>query len=88
MLSYQVAHLQLRPPVPPACPPAYAELMQRCWDGDAQARPSAGEVLAALRRMLGMLLLPADGGSFGSPRGGAGACEGGSPRGVTASSAC
>ncbi|GAB4819734.1 hypothetical protein N2152v2_006780 [Parachlorella kessleri] len=88
MLSYQVAHLQLRPPVPPACPPAYAELMQRCWDGDAQARPCAGEVLAALRRMLGTLLLPAEGGSFGSPRGGAGASEGGSPRGVTASSAC
>ncbi len=65
MLSYRVAHLQHRPPVPPASPQGYASLMQRCWSHDPKARPAMGEVLPALRGLLAELLLESGAASDG-----------------------
>lgn len=30
-IIYLVAHQRFRPPIPKACPPALASLMERCW---------------------------------------------------------
>lgn len=30
----------VRPPMPPDCPPAYRSLIERCWDRDPAVRPS------------------------------------------------
>jgi hypothetical protein len=38
-----------RPAIPPACPPALATLMQRCWAEEPEARPPFSEVAAILR---------------------------------------
>jgi hypothetical protein len=51
-LIYKVVHQQLRPPMPATCPSAYADLMQRCLQHEARARPSSSEVLQVLRDLL------------------------------------
>lgn len=48
-LSAAVAAEQLRPTLPPGCPPAWALLMRACWDPDPQQRPTAAAVVEALR---------------------------------------
>lgn len=73
MLHYRVVHQQDRPPLPPSCPSAYAQLMQRCWRQDPSARLSAGEVLQVLRDML-----------TAAVEGGGGSGEGESPRSTAA----
>ncbi|KAI7840569.1 hypothetical protein COHA_005722 [Chlorella ohadii] len=47
-ILWLVAHQKWRPPVPKGCPPALADLMQRCWQDDARARPTAQQVVAEL----------------------------------------
>ena len=42
-ILWLVAHQKWRPPVPEGCPPALADLMQRCWQDDARARWGQGE---------------------------------------------
>lgn len=51
-LIFKVVHQQYRPPLPADCTPGYVALMERCWQHDPKARPSASEVLEALREML------------------------------------
>ena len=41
-----------RPPIPPACDPAYRALLERCWSGDPAARPPFTEICDALEAML------------------------------------
>ena len=38
-----------RPPIADWCPPQLAQLMQRCWQADPQARPDAAAAVAALQ---------------------------------------
>ena len=67
LLSFQVAHQQLRPPVSSSCPPALAALMQHCWQQDPKARPAMADVLRGLRETL-LAYLHRDGlGGGGSP---------------------
>ncbi len=67
LLSYQVAHQELRPPLSPSCPPALADLMQHCWQHDPKARPAMADVLRSLRETL-LAYLHRDGvGGSGSP---------------------
>jgi serine/threonine protein kinase len=47
-ILWLVAHQKWRPPVPEGCPPALADLMQRCWQDDARARPSSHQVVSEL----------------------------------------
>jgi serine/threonine protein kinase len=37
-ILWLVAHQKWRPPMPEGCPPALADLMQRCWQEDPRAR--------------------------------------------------
>ncbi|QBZ81599.1 Serine/threonine protein kinase, catalytic domain containing protein [Pandoravirus celtis] len=46
-----------RPDVPADCPPAFAQLMQRCWHRKAHKRPSAADVAAGLLAMANTQLL-------------------------------
>lgn len=48
-ILYAVMHKGHRPPIADWCPPQLAELMQRCWVADPQARPDAAAVAAALQ---------------------------------------
>jgi hypothetical protein len=41
-----------RPPLPADCPPGLRDLIQRCWQSDAAARPGMDEVLTALETMM------------------------------------
>jgi len=41
-ILWLVAHQKWRPPVPEGCPPALADLMQRCWQDDPHARWGEG----------------------------------------------
>ena len=43
--------LHARPPLPPACPPALAQLLRCCWHPSAACRPSAAVVARVLRRL-------------------------------------
>eukprot|EP00887_Chlorella_sp_A99_P007343 scaffold2.g7343.t1 len=40
-----------RPPLPPAYPPALADLTRRCWQADPHARPDAAAVVEELTRI-------------------------------------
>ena len=43
----------LRPPVHRGmCPAAWGELMQRCWHGDPEQRPKAGQLVEALEEIM------------------------------------
>jgi serine/threonine protein kinase len=42
-----------RPSVPSDCPPAYSDLMTRCWHASPSSRPSADSVVRAVEGMLG-----------------------------------
>ncbi len=42
----------LRPAIPPGCDPAWASLMQDCWQGNPRLRPTFTEVIARLEAML------------------------------------
>ncbi len=47
----------LRPSIPPDVPPAVADLMQRCWSGEAARRPQFVQVVdevAAVRAATGV----------------------------------
>jgi hypothetical protein len=41
-----------RPPVPADMPPAYAELMQRCWAQEPFNRPTCDEIVRDLKKIL------------------------------------
>ena len=45
---YAVVHERQRPPVPPDCPQAYAQLMLACWRDEPDARCTIQQVLDAL----------------------------------------
>ncbi|PRW20989.1 kinase [Chlorella sorokiniana] len=47
-ILWLVAHQKWRPPMPEGCPPALADLMQRCWQEDPRARPEASKVATDL----------------------------------------
>lgn len=42
---------QLRPCLPAACPPAWAQLMHACWHEQPELRPSCAQVLESLAQM-------------------------------------
>lgn len=42
----------LRPAIPPDCEPAWAALMQDCWQGKPRARPTFGEVAERLELLV------------------------------------
>lgn len=44
-----------RPAIPEWCPSQLAELMQRCWAADPQARPDAAAVVEALQEYAAVL---------------------------------
>eukprot|EP00252_Welwitschia_mirabilis_P008678 TRINITY_DN2072_c0_g1_i1.p1 TRINITY_DN2072_c0_g1~~TRINITY_DN2072_c0_g1_i1.p1 ORF type:complete len:416 (-),score=38.82 TRINITY_DN2072_c0_g1_i1:137-1384(-) len=46
--AFAVVNKGVRPPIPPDCPLALSEIMQRCWDANPDVRPSFSEVLAML----------------------------------------
>lgn len=50
-LSAAVAAEQLRPTLPPGCPPTWAHLMRACWHEDPHQRPSAERVVDTLRAL-------------------------------------
>lgn len=47
-IAYAAAEQGLRPKIPAYCPPEYAELMQECWAGRPDDRPSFEEILRRL----------------------------------------
>jgi serine/threonine protein kinase len=47
-----VAEGDLRPDIPPACPPALAEMLRAAFDSDPLNRPSFAVIAAVLRRVL------------------------------------
>lgn len=49
-MAAAVAVLQsgLRPPIPRDCPGRFAQLMERAWAADPDARPAFDEILVAL----------------------------------------
>ena len=56
-----IAEKQRRPAIPPECElpggsfpglPAYLDLMQACWDGEPEQRPSFESCIIALRDLL------------------------------------
>ena len=49
---YSVIYAHARPDLPPSVPPAYADLVRRCWAGDPGARPTMADVLAEVRSMV------------------------------------
>ncbi|KAL4457609.1 hypothetical protein ABPG75_012474 [Micractinium tetrahymenae] len=64
----QVSQHGLRPEVPASCPPALAELMQRCWAQDAAQRPQAAQVVEELRQQVLAMRLPAPAPGAAPPR--------------------
>eukprot|EP00892_Ulva_mutabilis_P000404 jgi/Ulvmu1/10364/UM061_0047.1 len=50
-LAAAVAAEQLRPTLPPGCPPGWAQLMRACWHEDPGQRPTAAHVVNALRSL-------------------------------------
>eukprot|EP01087_Luapelamoeba_hula_P009632 TRINITY_DN2508_c0_g1_i1.p1 TRINITY_DN2508_c0_g1~~TRINITY_DN2508_c0_g1_i1.p1 ORF type:complete len:918 (-),score=147.73 TRINITY_DN2508_c0_g1_i1:27-2780(-) len=47
----QTAKKALRPTIPATCPAPFANLIRRCWDGEADNRPESPEILAELENM-------------------------------------
>lgn len=47
-----VAQHHARPPIPDACPRAYAHLLRMCWHPDPNLRPPAKVIVVVLERML------------------------------------
>jgi len=45
----RTAKQQLRPTLPKGCPKSIAELIQQCWQGDPEQRPTCKELLSALQ---------------------------------------
>lgn len=86
VLSYRIAHLGERPPVPPNCPPDYVALMQRCLQQEAAARPPMAEVAQQLRGQLTGLVRQGGGGAGEEVQGSARKGAGGS--GATSPAAC
>ena len=41
----------MRPPIPPECPPAFAQLIKDCWESEPQKRPPFSDILQRLRVM-------------------------------------
>jgi hypothetical protein len=62
----------LRPALPPGCDPAWASLMQDCWQGNPRLRPTFTEIIHGLEAMLQRWGAPS-GGSGGGGSGGGGA---------------
>ena len=47
-IMYQVCESDLRPPIPADCPVILKYLMEKCWHGDRNQRPSSLEILKSL----------------------------------------
>lgn len=47
-VSSAVVRQNLRPEIPRCCPSSLANIMRKCWDGDADKRPEMGEVVRML----------------------------------------
>ncbi|KAI8469821.1 MAG: kinase-like domain-containing protein [Monoraphidium minutum] len=65
----------LRPSLPPGCDPAWASLMQDCWQGNPRLRPGFTEIIHRLEAMLqrwGAAAAAGGGGSSGAAAGAAG----------------
>lgn len=50
-IFFSVVHQAERPHIPPDMPPAYAALVQDCWQQQAQDRPAIQSVLVRLRQL-------------------------------------
>ena len=50
-VRHAVATAGERPPIPPDCPPALAQLLRDCWHALAEQRPSAAQVLHRIGAM-------------------------------------
>eukprot|EP00877_Chromochloris_zofingiensis_P008128 jgi/Chrzof1/3569/Cz13g00210.t1 len=48
---YMISYLNHRPTIPDHCPPAFADLMQRCWATEPDARPSCNDLVHELQSM-------------------------------------
>jgi len=53
----QVAYENLRPRFPDGCDPAYIELAEKCWDMEAQVRPTFPQIVSILSAMNPPVLL-------------------------------
>lgn len=48
---YLIKHERKRPPIPAECPRILAEVIERCWNHEPEARPSANGVLSLLEAL-------------------------------------
>ncbi|EEF52010.1 serine/threonine/tyrosine-protein kinase HT1 [Ricinus communis] len=46
--AFAVCQKNARPPLPPACPPAFSHLINRCWSSNPDKRPHFDEIVAIL----------------------------------------
>ncbi|KAF5734754.1 Serine/threonine-protein kinase HT1 [Tripterygium wilfordii] len=46
--AFAVSHKNARPPLPPACPVAFRQLINRCWSSNADRRPHFDEIILLL----------------------------------------
>lgn len=51
-IAFRVVTNQLRPEIPPQCPPALAGLVRNCWSQDPTLRPSFAAIVAELTEMI------------------------------------
>jgi len=47
-MANMVAHEGFRPPLPPACPPSWRGVIEKCWAGEPASRPDFSEIIRAL----------------------------------------
>jgi hypothetical protein len=47
-IAVKVATQNIRPKIPPECPPSLAQLIAQCWDPDPKKRLSSEELVAIL----------------------------------------
>lgn len=51
-IFFHAANKNLRPTIPPSCPLVIRDLIQRCWDGDPNVRPSSSGLFNEINQIL------------------------------------